>query len=156
MSGLEPLAALGLACNVFQVLSFAGEVCKYSKSIFEHGQAPESAIALARTSESLAKAFNDAEAIATANPQPLAQSDHELLKIARECNSAAKSLRDEVDNTAKTAGAKGKLVESVIQGVQSVTSSRRKKVKELERLLQAHRDTLETRLLVNIWCASMP
>jgi hypothetical protein len=71
MSGLEPLAAIGLACNVFQVLSFAGEVCKNSKSIFEHGQVSKSAIALAETFESLTKSFNDAEAIATTNAQSL-------------------------------------------------------------------------------------
>ena len=157
MSGLEPLAALGLACNVFQVLGFAGDVCKFSRHVFEHGQAPEPAVALARASGSLTKAFHDAEAIATAATQPLAQRDHELLKIARECNNAAKALQDEVDNnTAKTAKAKGKLVESAVAGVQSLASSRKKKIRELERLLEVHRDTLETRLLVNIWFVTQP
>lgn len=154
MSGLEPLAALGLACNVLQVLSFAGEVCKHSKSFFEQGQAPETATAFTKASESLTKAFNEAENIATTSPRPLTQHDEELRRIAEKCKNAAKDLRDEVENATRAAKAKGKRVNSVIIGFQSVT--RKKKVEDLERLLKMHQKQLDTRLLVNIWCVPRP
>ncbi|KAK5659106.1 hypothetical protein OQA88_1196 [Cercophora sp. LCS_1] len=150
MSGLEPLAALGLACNVFQVLSFAGDLCKIYRDIRERGQVPELATPLAGTSESLTKAFNDAEAIAANATQQLTESEQELLKVARDCQKAVKSLQDGFSSPKTTAGAKGNMIQSFTTALQVVKNSRKSKVKELEKLVERHRIALETRLLVNI------
>lgn len=138
MSGLETLAALGLACNIFQVISFAGEVYRHSKNIFEEGQVPDSATTLVRTPESLVKAFYDAKRKAEQATRPLTPNDHELLNIAEDCRKAITALTDEVNKFAKTAGPKGKLVGSVIMGAKSVVKLRGKKVKELKQQLEVH------------------
>jgi len=154
MSGLEPLAALGLACNIFQVVSFARDVYQCSKTIYE-GHVPESArTLLVRKSESLAKAFDDARRTAeqATATTALSPNDNELLKIAKDCRAAITALADEVNKLEKASSkSKGKLLGSVLMGAKSVVRMKGSKVKELKCQLEVHQSTLETRLLVNIW-----
>jgi len=153
MSGLEPLAALGLACNIFQVVSFARDVYQCSKTIYE-GHVPESArTLLVRKSESLAKAFDDARRSAEqATTAPLSPNDYELLKIVKDCRAAITALAYEVNKLEKASPkSKGKLLGSVLVGAKSVVRMKGSKVKELKCQLEVHQSTLETRLLVNIW-----
>ncbi|KAK5651466.1 hypothetical protein OQA88_12473 [Cercophora sp. LCS_1] len=93
MSGLEPLVALGLACNVFQVVSFAGEVCKVAKTIITTRDVPPPALAI--TLKSLMRAFRDAESTATGSGILTAQ-DKELVKVAKDCHATAEALRSEL------------------------------------------------------------
>ena len=62
MSGLEPLVALGLACNVLQIVSFAREAYQVSKIVLETGDVPPPA--LTSTLEDLAKVFQEVESTA--------------------------------------------------------------------------------------------
>ncbi|KAK4444594.1 hypothetical protein QBC34DRAFT_498199 [Podospora aff. communis PSN243] len=149
MSGLEALAALGLACNVFQVVSFTGEVCKTAKTIFETGVEPDPAAPLSATLESLTKAFDDIEKTASSARQAMTAQDKELVRIAKECTKAALDLKAEVDKREKTTvSAKGNLVKSAFAGIRGAMRAR--KLEGLEKMVDAHRGALETRLLAQI------
>ncbi|KAK0638541.1 hypothetical protein B0T16DRAFT_359484 [Cercophora newfieldiana] len=151
MSGLEPLAALGLACNVFQVVSFTGEVCKSAKYIFENGAPNSPSTPLAATLSCLTKTFEDIEKTAMSTSQSMTSQDKELIQIAKDCTKAANALSNEVDKAQKAAGrAKGSLIRSFFAGVKDVTGRRSKKVESLEKMVDAHRKALETRVLANI------
>ncbi|KAK1826572.1 hypothetical protein QBC39DRAFT_437898 [Podospora conica] len=147
MSGLEPLAALGLACNVFQIVSFAREVCQVSKSVIETGDVPPPA--LASTLEDLAKVFREVQATTAAPNTKLTSCDQELIKIAKECSEAASDLKKELDKgQISTAKGKGKLSLSwgALKGVAGA-SNRRKKLEKLEKMVYVHQQALEARLL---------
>jgi len=151
MSGLEPLAALGLACNVFQIVSFAREVYQVSKTVLETGDVPPPA--LATTLEDLAKVFRDVESTTTASNANLTSRDRELVKIAKECSEAAAALKQKLDKTPVTpTNGRGRWSESWV-AVKAVAgaSSRKKKLEKLEQLVETHQKALETRLLANIW-----
>jgi hypothetical protein len=151
MSGLEPLVALGLACNVFQIVSFAREVCQVSKTVLETGDVPPPA--LASTLDDLVKVFRDVESTTAASNASLTSRDRELVKIANECSGAAAAMKQELDKTQATlSSGKGRWSGSWV-AVKAVAgaSSRKKKLEKLEQLVETHQKALETRLLANIW-----
>ncbi|KAK0751894.1 hypothetical protein B0T18DRAFT_79374 [Schizothecium vesticola] len=150
MSGLEPLVALGLACNVFQIVSFAREVYQVSKTVLETGDVPPPA--LASTLEDLAKVFRDVESTTAASNANLTSRDLELVKIAKECSGAAVALKQKLDKTPATpTSGKGRWSGSWV-AVKAVAgaSSRKKKLEKLGKLVETHQKALETRLLANI------
>ena len=153
MSGLEPLAALGLACGVFQIISFAGEVCTATKAIFQNGEAPESMRALDTTLESLTGVYSQINATATPTQQrALTGNDLELLRIAKECHAAAMALKAQVDKSimATSTQARAHLLKSVLAGFKTTSRSTTKEIEKLEKMLQRHQNALETRLLFNV------
>ncbi|KAK3356731.1 hypothetical protein B0T25DRAFT_138501 [Lasiosphaeria hispida] len=150
MSGLEPLAALGLVCNVFQVVSFAEEVCKASKSVFETGAATNSVSSLAATLDSLKQAFDDIQKTAELAPQPMTRQENEILKIAKDCTKAALALKTRVEKTQNASGAKGNLIRSAIAGVKAAVGVGSKEVERLAKMVEVHRNALETRILADI------
>lgn len=150
MSGLEPLVALGLACNVFQIFGFAREVYQVSKMVLETGDVPP--LALTSTLEDLAKVFRDVESTTAVPNAKLTSVDRELVKIAKECSGAAAALKLEVDKAHATpTGGKGRWSGSwVVVKAVAGASSRKKKLEKLEQLVETHQKALETRLLANI------
>jgi len=147
MSGLEPLAALGLVCNVFQAISFTSEVCKAAKAFYDGGVVDP---ALARASQSLMDVFADIEASTTS--RPLTRAEQEAVDIARGCKEVTASLMAEVDkSTAGTGAGKASLRKSFVAGFKSAIHSRSRRVERLEKRLAAHQRALETRLLLNLW-----
>lgn len=151
MSGLEPLVALGLACNVFQIVSFAREAYQVSKTVLESGDVPPPA--LTSTLEDLAKIFREVELTTAASGTNLTSHDRELVKIAKECTGAAAALKQELDKIPATPmSGKGRLFKSWV-AVKAVAgaSSRKKKLEKLEQLVETHQKALETRLLATIW-----
>ncbi|KAK3368755.1 hypothetical protein B0H63DRAFT_565390 [Podospora didyma] len=139
MPGLEAMVALGLVCNVFQVISFAKEVRYVSKSICESSEPPDATLvaSLDVNLVNLNKVFAEVKTTIAAATRPLTSNDTELLEISKECTKAARALQAKVANT-KIAAAKGNRVR--------VGSS----IEQLEKLLKIHQKTLETRLLINI------
>jgi hypothetical protein len=147
MSGLEPLAALGLACNVFQAISFTSEVCKAAKTFYDGGVVDP---ALARASQSLMDVFADIEASTTS--RPLTRTEQEAVDISRSCKEATVSLMAEVGkSTAGTGAGKSSLRKSFVAGFKSAIHSRSRRVEKLEKQLAAHQRALKTRLLLNLW-----
>lgn len=132
MSGLEPLAALGLVCNVFQVVSFTGEVLAVSKRVFDTGETSETTASLAKFLKSLTATCRDIEASVCSASHPLTPGGEKLIAIANDCKKAALDLKSEIDRSASAAAAKGRLFRSMGVALKSVLGSNRK-VEKLER-----------------------
>jgi hypothetical protein len=161
MSGLEPLAALGLACNVFQVVSFAGEIWTVCKALYDDGEVRlgESDLtgSLNGVIGSLNSAFHHVESSVTTIPSTsLTDNDREILKIARECRNEGIFLKGEIDKLIDTTQTKARRGKSLLKAVKVVLSSRInvKRLERSEKTLRMHQKTLETRLLLRIWCDS--
>ncbi|KAK1753298.1 hypothetical protein QBC47DRAFT_55117 [Echria macrotheca] len=145
MSGLEPLAALGLACNVIQLIESAGKTVSICKSIFQTGSLDPS---LGRSTAHLTTAFDQLNQSLTAAPGPKNPDEAALLEVARDCSAAALNLKTEVAKISDEAS-KGKY-SSAIRGALK-TMVRKSKIEKLEKSLAAHQKALETHLLVRIY-----
>jgi len=151
MSGLEALGALGLACNVFQAVSFAREVGTVARGILETGETPASAKSLANSLSNLTAITRDIESFTRSTSRSLGSIDTRLLEIAQDCSKTALELKAEIDkSSAATSSAKGHRLKSIRAAIGSVVRSRSKTVERLEKRLQTHQNTLEAQLLVNI------
>jgi len=144
MSGLEPLAVLGLACNVLQLIETVGKTVSTCKSIFQTGTTDPS---LSSFTAHLTTAFDQLNRSLTAAPRPNNPDEAALLEVARDCSTAALNLKTEVAKISDEAS-KGKY-SSAISGALKVMV-RRGKIEKLEKSLAAHQKALETHLLVRI------
>lgn len=142
MSGLE---AFGLACNIMQVISFAGEVVSTFKAIFR-GECFDSAVAI--TSIQLPQALEALNQSLEQAPRPPNKDEMEMLDIAGQCLAAAANLRAELG---KICGddAKGSYKVALVGTARKILNKH--KIEELEMVLRVHRETLENRLLQRVW-----
>jgi hypothetical protein len=143
---MEALAALGLACNIIQVLNAANEAYSLSKRLLETGNAypglAENATAIKALSTSLQ------ESLATIS-QPHTEAERQLLSLAKSCYTSAQELSCELDKLAGSAGIQGKLRESIKAGVK--LRLRKGRLERLEKDMRACHTTLESGLLLRIW-----
>jgi len=138
MSSLEPLAALGLVCNILQLVEAAGKTVSTCKSIFHTG-APDPA--LSQSTAHLTTSFDQLKQSLTAAPGPKDQDEAALLEAAKNCSTAALSLKTEIAKVSDEAS-KGKY-SSAISGALKVLV-RKGKIEKLEKSLAAHQKALET------------
>jgi len=148
MSGLEPLAALGLVCNIMQIISFAHETVSICKTIYRTGY-PDTNLAnnvayLANVSENLKESLGSA-------PGSLGKDEQELMDIANRSLAAASSLRKEVENIT-TNTSKGKLISAISGGLKA--TFRKRRIERLERSMLDCQRALESRILLRIWYVS--
>ena len=144
MSGLEPLLALGLACNVMQVIDFASKTTSTCKSIFQSGS-PDPA--LTSTVAQLTSVFQGLENSLSSAPQPRSRDEHALFEVARGCLTVTADLKAEVAKISNSAS-KGAYLGAIGGSLKSIL--RRRKIETLEKSLAAHQKILETHLLVRI------
>jgi hypothetical protein len=142
MSGLEPLAALGLACNILQLIETASKTASTCKSIFQTG-APDPS--LGRTTAHLTTAFDQLNQALTAAPGPKNSDWAALLEVARDCSTTALNLKTEVAKISDEAP-KGKYSSAISGALKAMV--RKGKIEKLEKSLAAHQKALETHLLV--------
>jgi hypothetical protein len=145
MSGLEPLAVFGLACNVLTVISFTHETASLCKKAFETGTADPD---LVKTAEGFVKLFADLEASLKSAPESSTDNERELLDVAKESLSVGRELKTEVDKITRDSG-KGKLGASLTMAIMAKLKT--KKIEKLEKTVQDHQRVLETRLLMRVW-----
>ncbi|KAK3321261.1 hypothetical protein B0T19DRAFT_445026 [Cercophora scortea] len=148
MSGLEPLVAFSLACGVFQVLSFTGDIYKVYKSLVQTGKPGTTTSLDASSFENMLKVFEDIEKQAGQASRPLTEQDNELLKIATECKNTAVDLKAKIDKLLGPASITGSRLKSAVQAIKIVIKrDQRKQLKVVEETLRQHQNILETRLL---------
>ncbi|KAM7216370.1 hypothetical protein V8F06_008292 [Rhypophila decipiens] len=119
MSGMEPLVALGVACNILQIITIARETIRIAKEIKDGTQLDPALVTKAADLEDLsARIQSSTKTVATvvkatprdttiaggapvayyANPQrSLSAEDQQLLDLADKCVGAARDLRDKVN-----------------------------------------------------------
>ncbi|KAH7122986.1 hypothetical protein EDB81DRAFT_604831, partial [Dactylonectria macrodidyma] len=140
MSGLE---ALGLACSIFQVISFSREVLGIAKRVYQDGSFDES---LADYSDCLS---NISTHIQTVEIPGTKAKKHELdlIKIAERCQIASRDLREEIAFILG-ASAKGNLMSTL--KVAAKTTWRKRRLDRLEKDLSNAERLMHSGILARI------
>lgn len=145
MSGLEPLAALGLACSVMQVISFSKELITTGKSIFRTGKVDP---ALSQRTDRITSLLEGLELRLGAPQQQTTKEHAALTSIARSSLATARELQAEIDSIASLV-TKGKF-SSAVRGSLRATW-RKKKIERLEKSMATCQKALETGVILRIW-----
>lgn len=89
MSGFEGLAALGLACSIFQTVSFGRETLVLVKEVYQNGTIDHSL-----TDKSTAIQEVASDIIAVDIPRPLGKYEQKLFDVTKKCTRFAIGMRD--------------------------------------------------------------
>ncbi|KAI1062783.1 hypothetical protein LB506_006448 [Fusarium annulatum] len=145
MSGLEPLVALGLVCNIVQLVEVGLKTAKLCKNAYRTGdQDPELSVYaqnLAVTASSLSQSLENSR-------QPLNLDESQLLALARNCRDAEAEWRKKTPARflSQRQPRKRDRLSAVIRGMVSKPETDR-----LENQLQKAKESLETDLLVGVF-----
>lgn len=143
MSGLEPLAVLGLACNVLQLVEVGKHTIDLIKTVYQSGSPDhvleENTVILQSLLEEVRKCER---------PAKCPKHEQQLLVAADSCSAAARDLREEIKF----------LVGSMRQGslastlkVVAKTNWRRRRLERLKESLDRTEKLMQTSLLTRIW-----
>ncbi|RKL23583.1 hypothetical protein BFJ72_g14445 [Fusarium proliferatum] len=145
MSGLEPLAALGLVCNIVQLVEVGLKTATLCKNAYRTGEPdPELSVYaqnLAVTAATLSQSLQHSQ-------QPLDLSDSRLLTLARNCRDAEAEWRNKTPARflSQQQPRKRDRLGAVFRGIIN-----KPEIDRLESQLQKAKDSLETDLLVRIF-----
>ncbi|KAF5650847.1 NACHT domain protein [Fusarium sp. NRRL 25303] len=145
MSGLEPLVALGLVCNIVQLVEVGLKTAKLCKNAYRTGEPdPELSVYaenLAVTASSLSQSLEDSQ-------QPLNLDESRLLALARNCRDAEAEWRKKTPARflSPQQPRKRDRLGAVSRGIIN-----KPEIDRLESQLQKAKDSLETELLVGIF-----
>ncbi|KAF2968298.1 hypothetical protein GQX73_g5272 [Xylaria multiplex] len=142
MSGLE---ALGIVCNIFQVISFAHETVSLCKKVYRTGtgvdqELSENAVFLEKLSSQVGGLDLDALAVRSADEQ-------QLLDTLKKCRDVSRDLQEEINFIAEHAK-KGSLASTL--KIAAKTNWRKRRLEKLERKLNDAQKLMETSLLVRV------
>jgi hypothetical protein len=137
----EALAALGVACNVIQVISFCHETVELAVKIHKQGSVDETLSQNAKRIEALSQQL-DLSIHNTQLASSISPARRELSTIAKDCISTSKTLTFELNKLSKSRGG------TVIKTVKTVFKKSR--LKDLENAMQKHQQVLDSRLLVEL------
>jgi hypothetical protein len=147
MSGFE---ALGMACAVFQTISFAHETTLFCMDIYRGQKTPD--LVLEENASAMVQAADRVKVYckAAATPQETC-----LIDVAQKCTSVATKLSVEVKKITEL-HRKGK--GNLIVAARSVLETWRKKNKlnDLDNNLRRHTETMQTLLITRIWLVLYP
>lgn len=112
MSGLE---ALSLACNIFQIISFARDTVNFCRDVYNGQKTPDAHLEAQATA--MIQAAQQIEA--SCNSGTLTTSQQTLADISRDCVATARKLESMVQSITKT-HKKGKFVSTLSARVKSL------------------------------------
>ncbi|KAJ3545041.1 hypothetical protein NM208_g2714 [Fusarium decemcellulare] len=144
MSGLEPLAALGLACNIMQLLTFGREAISLCRKIDHEGSSDPS---LKTYSEKAGNVSEDLKKHLSLTGSNLAPEDAELAETAKNCKDAA----DELSNLLQSLSMNGKSSRREKLITTGKTILKKSRIMQLENNLNNIKSNLDTQLLVKIF-----
>ncbi|KAI6366843.1 hypothetical protein MCOR25_005059 [Pyricularia grisea] len=152
MSGMEPIAALGLSCNILQVVGVGRETVRLAKNVYQDGELDpalkESAELLRDISEAI-RTTTTSVASNSQSAQAPAARDKQLLGLVDKCQGAARDLDEEVKFLHGVPGGKAKLVAAL--KVAAKTTWRKRRLDNLDRKLKEAEAHLQTGLLARIF-----
>ncbi|KAF5588572.1 NACHT domain-containing protein [Fusarium pseudocircinatum] len=144
MSGLEPLAALGLVCNVLQLVEVGLKTATLCKNAYRTGE-PDPDLSI--YAQNLAAIASSLSQNLEASPQPLKIDDLRLLVLARNCRDAEAEWRKKTPaRFLSQQPRKRDRFGAVFRGI-----IKKPEIDRLESQLQKAKDSLETDLLVGIF-----
>ncbi|KAF9876258.1 hypothetical protein CkaCkLH20_06201 [Colletotrichum karsti] len=142
MSGLEAIAALGLACNILQLIGTVGSTITVARNILETGEIDPD---LEKHTNELTSLFQDAEGSLSQTSQH--KGDKELRAAAGQVLKATREFGSELVKISGGAS-KGKIRQVIGGTVKGLW--RRKKLDELEAEISRCRGMFESRLLLSL------
>lgn len=147
MSGLEPLVALNLACNIFQTVSFGREIIGIAKQVYQNGSLDDAVYSYA---SDLRGVTDGIRGVRPKGPSTDALSPQEkrLLKVSDACYGSARDLQEEVSFIAQHAR-QGSLLAAI--KVAAKTNWRKRRLDRMESELCRAESVLQTSLLDQIW-----
>ncbi|KAL1867911.1 hypothetical protein Daus18300_006186 [Diaporthe australafricana] len=144
MSGLEPIAALSLACNILQLVELGRQTIGCIKTVYQGGKLDET---LDQNSVILERLTNDVKKHRKSQTGKQEYEDS-LLRAAASCSDAAQKVREEVRFLFGNAK-KGSLVSAV--KVTANSAWKRKRLERLEQDLHNAEKLMQTCLLAQVW-----
>ncbi|KAK7699919.1 hypothetical protein SLS64_011350 [Diaporthe eres] len=145
MSGLEPIAALGLACNILQLAELGKKTIDRIKAIYQGGNPDEELERSAAILEELATEVKK-------HSQPGRKKYEEILfKSAATCATVAGDLGEELRFLSENAK-KGSLVSAL--KVTTRVAWRQRRLQRLRRNLDAEEQRMQTSLLAQVWSST--
>ncbi|KAK1700838.1 hypothetical protein BDP55DRAFT_625110 [Colletotrichum godetiae] len=139
MSGLE---ALGLACNIFQVISFGRETASLVKRVYRDGSVDDALEENAKDLVQLATHVQNLEV-----PKKPTKQEHQLLEIAKKCQAVARDLTEEI---AFVVGHKKKGSLAATIKVATKANWRKRRLDTMERKLNDAERLMQSGLLARI------
>lgn len=143
MSGLEPLAALGLACNILQLVEVGHETINLIKSVYRGGS-PDTSL---DQNAAILWGISD-EVKACRRPTKCPKHEQQLLVAAERCSTAARDLREEIQFL--VGNAKHGSLTSTLKVV-AKTNWRRRRLERLKETLDSAEKLMQTGLLTRVW-----
>jgi len=143
---MEAIAALGLACNVMQVICFSREVVTVARHAYTTGKIEEDLSDKSSHLATLALAVEDSIQSAM-KPQTKAQRD--LQEAAQKCRQTAAELGQEVDKICPSAGRPPNAFRAIKSSVKAI--GRKNKLKDLEKTMMHWERVIDSGLLLQIW-----
>lgn len=140
MSGIEPLAALSLACNILQLIEVGSQTYDLIKLVYQGGSIDDSlnqkAVLLGNISDDI-KPVN----------RPANRHEQQLIETAESCARAARQLREEINHLIGNAK-KGRLSSAVKGAVRTLW--RKPRLERLKNELDDAEKLIQTGLLVQV------
>ncbi|RSM17772.1 hypothetical protein CDV31_003379 [Fusarium ambrosium] len=137
---MDPISALSLAANIFQVIGFTNDVVTISKQIYDAG----SPVGLSELEHIAADALNTADDITkrlrVCGPAPPGSADSVLLRLGEEAVRIAQELKDLLEKL-RAKGAGGKPWHTLHQTFMTIW--KRDDIDKLEKRLAAVREELQ-------------
>lgn len=144
MSGLEPVAALSLACNILQVIGIGRETVRIAKQVYHDGTLDPALTESAGILDISSRIRSTTTVASTAQPKP---QEKQLFDLAEKCQRASRALREEV-NFLNGAQTKAKLSGTVKTALKTIWRKRR--MEKLDQQLKETESLLQTGLLTTI------
>lgn len=150
MSGLEPIAALGLACSILQVVELGIKTVSAARRVYKDGELDPALKHNGTVLEDLSDQILSTTTAATvagsgqAKPKP---QDQQIFNLATKSQRAARDLVEEV-NFLSGHSTKGKLVATL--KVVAKTAWRKKRLDKLEANLKEAERLLQMGLLTKL------
>lgn len=144
---LDPVTAIGLTCNVAQLVEISWKVCSKSKLIYKDGALPEHrdtwtvTLDLKRINSKLSSFLDQGK-----DEGNLSEEDQDLLVLCQSSNGIADELLKQLEKLQLSGD--GKRWKSVRQALKSVWL--KTELDQTSARLQAYRTQLNTRLLVSL------
>jgi rubrerythrin len=143
---MEAIAALGLACNVMQLISFGRETIQVARHAHTAGTVEEDLADKAAHLSTLGLMVEDSLQSAM-KPQTKAQRD--LQEAGRKCRQAAAELGDEIAKLCPEPGEKTSAFRAVKTSVKVM--GRKSRLKKLEEMMLHWGKVIDSGLLLQIW-----
>lgn len=141
---MEALAALALACNLIELVSFSGEVIQVARDVYQSGKIDadlsERASRLAILSHNVAQSLDSC-------PNPNTQAESDLLKTARECHEVSIELEAMLGDLSSPK--KSKL--GALGAALKTRISHRGRIKKLQTRMVNCQNQMDSGLLLRIW-----